>query len=240
VTELQLAEPELHPVTLQIEERETLGLRGSSPPGTPDRVAIGKPQCIALDRAAVDWRGRRFLKAHADASYYLLAFDCSFRHDRESPLETAWLQVDLGIPQSEDGGTATAWSLEPLLQYNPISVSRTVNLSAMLKFVGPGGLAEIGPSASREKVETYEQQAVFLEGLGEGTSSPAWAFTRTPLVEIRGPFHFRLVAEVTRAARAEGVVSCGATIKHSLLGGIFSYSANLDDVPSVRIVSIPS
>jgi hypothetical protein len=238
--EIELPKTELQPVMLEIEERETLGLRGSAPSEAPDRIAIGKPQCLALDRATLNRRARRFLKARSGSSYYLVAFDCSFRYEEERPLESAWLRIDLLIPEERVEGTATAWSLEPLLQYDAISVSRTVSLSAALKLTaGVGVSGELGPSGERQTIETYERRAVFLEGLGEGTSSPAWSFTRTPVAEIRGAFHLRLVAELPAASRAEGVVSVGATIKHRVLGGIFSYSANLDDVSNVRVVPIP-
>jgi CHAT domain len=158
-----------------------------------------------------------------------------------SACETALGRVDRadnlrGLPATllAAGAEVVVGTLWPVL-----ADARTVNLDASLKLTGIGPVpAEVGPSASRETHEEYERQAIFLEALGEGTSSAAWSFTRTPVAEIGGPFYLRLVAELPKAAHATGALSVGASIRQHAIG-IFSYTANLQELPAARLLNIP-
>lgn len=239
MTTFDLPQQELIPLGLELEERQTLGLRERAPVDAPGRIALGRPQCIALDEKTVDRDAQRFLKTRDAHAYYLVALTCSFQQDLQRPLETAWLKFDLRLTGGAPGLEVVAWSLEPAILYKTIKVTRTVKLDASLKLTGIGPVpAEVGPSASRETHEEYERQAVFLEALGEGTSSAAWSFTRTPVAEIGGPFHLRLVAELPKAAQAIGTLNVGASIRQRAIG-IFSYTANLQELPAARLLNIP-
>jgi hypothetical protein len=238
LTTIWLPDAELVPVPLVLEERVTLGPQQAGSSVLPDRVSVGRPSCQALDASSVDEDARPFLGRRADHEYYLVGLTCSFMHDVNAPFLTAWLQLSLSLTDDGPDATtghdeATAWSLAPTVLFEPMDVSQTSELDAELKLTGFAGIStDIGVGGKRETEAHFVRKEIFLEGLGEGSSKPVWAFTKTAVSDIRGPFRLRAVTEIPYGRSAAGVVTVGASLGRKLMG--LSYSSPLKNVPPAR------
>jgi hypothetical protein len=235
MTRFDLPEEEFHEVTLEPEDRVTLGAREDTADAPISRIVLSRPLVKAIDVSVVDEDTRPFLRDHADREYYLVGLACSFKHDEREPVISAWVQVELRLTDDDPEGIVSAWSLQPEQLSDPAELTRTVEFDPSLKLTGVAGVGvEIGVGGKKATETHFTRDLTFLEGLGIGTPSPAWSFTRTDAHEIRGLFRLRFIAELSAENTAEGVISAGATIKRRLLGR--SYVAALKDRPDLERV----
>jgi len=237
MNELTLPMPDPERVPMLLEKRQTLGAAKDAPDELSDRIAIGRPNGVPIDAAALEPDARRFLENRPGSAFWLLGLTCSFLAEDEAPLERAWLEVRLHAEEPASGAEPIAWSMEPLSLSKPREVSDVFKLDASLKLTTPGFPVEIGPSAAREKTVTAEEQLPYLEAHREGTARPSWIFTRTALTEIRGVHRLSAVIELPAGTRARAEVSAGATVKLKLLG-LISYRAKLDELPQHQTVAL--
>jgi hypothetical protein len=227
---IELSDSPLVPVSLEPERRATLGAGGTAPV-LAERISLGQPLPKVVDQSAVDDETREFLDMDDACEYYLVGLRCSFAFDPNKPFRSAWIQAELAPLPGFEVNELTVWSLEPTKEYEPLEVARTASVDARLKLT-PVAIAGAEMGGKRERAQHYTRQEAFLEGLGEGTRTPAWEFTKTPGHEIRGPFRLRFVARLTAGAKVQATVSAGATVAKSLLG--VSYVAAFDEVPEIR------
>lgn len=232
MSRIYLPDEEFHDVELEPEDRVTLGT-SVDPSSVPrKRIALARPLVRRMDVSVVDADTRPFLEAAVDREYYLVRLGCSFRHDSQEPFTSAWLEADLRPGDDNPDGVVSAWSLYPVSQSDPAEMTRQVEIDPSLKLTGVAGVSvDVGVSGKKSTQANYTSSMVFLEGLGAGTSSPAWSFTRTDAHEIRGEFWLNFVAEVSAGHSAEGVISAGATIQRRTLGR--SYVVSLKDRPNL-------
>jgi hypothetical protein len=238
VTRLLLPDQEVHDIVLEPEERVTLGPGAGSAPLAAGRIQLARPVALRIDVNAVDADTRPFLEQNSHREYYLVGLGCSFRHDQAQPLVSAWLQVELGLVGGDSGGIVSAWSLQPEQLAAAAEVTNGVELDPTLKLKPLGALGlDVGVSGKKTTQAQFSRGLIFLEGLGAGTASPAWSFTRTDAQEIRGAFRLRFVAELSEGRAAEALVSVGATIEtKGRLGR--SYVAHLTDVPELAHIHL--
>jgi hypothetical protein len=230
---------EFHDVELEPEDRVTLGVPVDLSDVPRKRIALARPLVQPMDVSAVDADTRPFLQAAVGREFYLVRLGCSFRHDVQQPFISAWLQADLRLGDDSPDGIASAWSLYPVSLSDPAEMTREVEIDPSLKLTGVAGVSvDVGVSGKRSTQARYTSSMIFLEGLGAGTSSPAWSFTRTDAHEIRGEFWLSFVAEVSAGHGAEGVVSAGATIRKRTLRR--SYVVALKDRPDLAQLRLTS
>jgi hypothetical protein len=239
VTLIDLGEPQgLVPIALQVDRRVTLGGRAAlgAPQELSERIAIGRPQCAALDVDTVDTEARPFLEKRKDSVFWLLGLTCSFLALEDAPIDRAWLQVRLESIPSEETAEPLAWSMEPLSLTDPVQIAQSAKLSASLKLMSELVPVEVGPSTERGKTSEYTRKVPYVEAHSEGTAKPSWIFTRTKITEVRGVHRMRAVVEmpISRATRAE--VSVGATLKLKKFG-LISYKSELADLPEHQTVT---
>lgn len=235
MTELELSDATLEPVSLGLDRRVTLGSANRAPDEQQDRISLGRAACVPLDLARVDADARTFLERKPESSFWLLALTCSFRAMDDEPIEKAWLEVRLHTETPKGALEPTAWSMEPLALSNPLRVSKGAKLDASLKLTSTVIPLDFGPAASWERTHEYEQHVPYVEAHREGTARPSWIFTRTPITDIRGVHRLRTVIELPTGATARGEVSAGATLRLKLLG-LIPYRAKLDDLPEQQSV----
>lgn len=239
MTRIYLPAEDFQDVALEPEDRVTLGAP-TDPADVPlSRIALSRPLVRRMDVSAVDEDTRPFLEGNADREYYLVGLGCSFKHDDREPFISAWLQVDLRLLDDDPGGIVSAWSLQPEQLSDPAEMTRDVELDPSLKLTGIAGVAvDVGVSGKKATEAHFTRSLIFLEGLGIGTPSPSWSFTKTDAHEIRGPFRLRFVAELSAGRSADGIISAGATIKKRMLGR--SYVAPLTGRPDLERVRLDS
>lgn len=237
MTELEITDTTLLPVTLGLDQRTTLGPATDAPGEQDDRISLGRPTVVPLDVNTIDADTRLFLAGRPESMFLLLALTCSFRAVNEEPIEQAWIEVQLQTQQPADADDPTAWSMEPLSLTSPVQVSEVTRLDASLKLTSPVVPIELGPAAGREKTEAFEVPMPFLEAHREGTSRPAWIFSRTKIMEVRGVHRLRTVIDLPAGATGRAEVSAGATLRLKRLG-LIPYRALLDQLPEHRIVQL--
>ncbi|QTE00782.1 hypothetical protein [Streptomyces cyanogenus] len=237
MTSLDITDPVLEPVTLDLAQRVTLGSRRQPPDEQPGRIALGRPVCLPLDLATVDEEARIFLSGRPDSAFWLLALVCSFRAVEDEPMESAWLNVRLRTVRPAGAEPPTAWSMEPLALADAVEVSKTVSLDAELKLTSVLVPIEVGPSAGREWTRSYERSETYVQAHAEGSAQPSWFFTRTPVREIDGVHRLRTVVELPATAVGEAEVSVGATLKLKRCG-LIPYRTDPDRVPAPRTVRL--
>jgi hypothetical protein len=239
MTKIYLPEEHFHDVALEPEDRVTLGAPADPADVPLSRIALSRPLVRRIDVSAVDEDTRPFLEGNADREYYLVGLGCSFKHDEREPFISAWLQVDLRLLDDDPGGIVSAWSLQPEQLSDPAEIKRDVELSPALKLTSSVGVAlDVGVSGKKAMEAQFTRSLIFLEGLGVGTSSPSWSFTKTDAHEIRGPFRLTFVAELGAGRSAEGRISAGATIKRRMLGR--SYVVPRQGRPDLECVRLDS
>lgn len=236
-TTMHLAEPDLAPVVLGLEDRRMLGARSEAPDDLQDRISLGRPVCVPLDLAAVDPEAKVFLAENPGSTFWLLGLTCSFREDESKPMQEAWLQVTLRTLLPADADEPAAWSMQPLVLEDSVELSRTASLDASLKLTGDGIPVEAGPSVAREKVEKRTTREPYVLAYREGTARPSWIFKQTGSTTIRGVHRLRMVVELPAGAQGEAEVSAGATLRMKLLG-LIPYRANLTNLPGHRKIQI--
>lgn len=237
MTTLELDDPELRPVTLDLDQRRVLGASATGTLPIENRIALGRPVCRALDLATVDAEARDFLDGRPESSFWLLALSCSFLAIADEPIETAWLQVQLMATTPPGATDPIAWSMEPLALTDPVQVSRSARLDATLKLRSEVMPIEVGPSLSRSSSETYVHRAPFVEAHSEGTARPSWVFTRTEVTEVRGVHRLRAVVELPAGVTGKAEVSAGATLRLKALG-VLPFRAQLKELPDSQSVQL--
>jgi hypothetical protein len=237
MTELKIADTPLLPVALGLDQRVTLGPRTDAPGEQADRISLGRPAVVPLDINTVDADGRVFLQGRPSSTFLLLALTCSFRAVEEEPIEQAWIEVQLRTLQPADSEDPTAWSMEPLSLTSLVQLSEVTKLDASLKLTSPVVPIEFGPDAGREKTEVVMVSVPFVEAHREGTSRPAWIFSRTKIVEVRGVHRLRTVISLPAGATARAEVSAGATLRLKRLG-LIPYKALLDQLPEHQVAQL--
>jgi hypothetical protein len=237
MTELKIADTPLLPVTLGLDRRVTLGPATDAPGEQDDRISLGRPTVVPLDVNTVDTDTRVFLQGRPSSSFLLLALTCSFRAVNDEPIEQAWIEVRLQTVQPPGSDDPTAWSMEPLSLTSPVQVSEVTKLDASLKLTSPVIPIEFGPAKGREKTETFRIQVPFVEAHREGTSRPAWIFSRTKITEVRGVHRLCTVIDLPARATARAEVSAGATLRLRKLG-LIPYKALLDRLPEHQVAQL--
>lgn len=239
MTRIELPKEEFEEISLEPEDRVTLGAPAYQGEAVSSRILLSRPLVQSIDVSVVDEDTRPFLEGHGGREYYLVALGCSFKHDDHEPFISAWLQVDLRLLNDDPDAVVTAWSLQPEQLSEPAELTRTVELDPSLKFTGVGGVGvDIGIGGKKATETHFTRDLIFLEGLGRGTQSPSWSFTKTDAHDIRGEFRLRFIAELSAGESAEGIISAGATIKKHKLGR--SYVAPLKRRPELERVSLGS
>jgi hypothetical protein len=237
MTRIYLPDEEFHDVALEPENRVTLGAPADLADIPLSRIALSRPLVRRMDISAVDQDTRPFLEGNVGREYYLVGLGCSFNHNDREPFISAWLQVDLRLLDDDPGGIVSAWSLQPEQLSDPAEITREVELDPSLKLTSIAGVGfDAGLSGKRATEVHFTRSLIFLEGLGVGTPSPSWSFTKTDAHEIRGPFRLRFVAELSAGRSAEGIISTGATVKKRTLG--HSYVAPLKGRPDLECVRL--
>lgn len=237
MTELKIADTTLLPVTLSLDRRTTLGPMADAPGQQDDRISLGRPTVVPLDVSTVDADTRVFLEGRPSSTFLLLALTCSFRVVNDEPIEQAWIQVQLSTLQPVGCDDPTAWSMEPLSLTSPLRISETTRVDASLKLTSPLVPVEAGPSAAGEKTEAFQVSVPFVEAYREGTSRPAWIFSRTKITEVRGVHRLRTVIDLPAGATGRAEVSAGATLRLKKLG-LIPYKALLDQLPERKVIQL--
>ena len=237
MTELKIADTALLPVTLTLDRRMTLGPMADAPGQQDDRISLGRPAVVPLDMSTVDTDARAFLEGRPSSKFFLLALTCSFRVVHDKPIEQAWIQVQLSTLQPAGCDDPTAWSMEPLSLTSSLRISETTKVDASLKLTSPLVPVEAGPSMAGEKTEAYQVSIPFVEAYREGTSRPAWIFSRTKITEVRGVHRLRTVIDLPAGATGRAEVSAGATLRLKRLG-LIPYKALLDQMPERKVVQL--
>lgn len=237
MTTVNLTDGELVLLALQRDARVTLGARPGDVPDELDRISIGMPQTPPLDPSVVDEATRLFLTNRPGARFVMLALTCSFRADAVEPLEKAWIEVTMRTTAPDGAAEPIAWSLEPQILADEVTVSRTVKLDGMLKLTSDVVPVEAGPSASRETKLEYRRLQPYVEAYREGTARPSWIFTRTPIAEIRGIHRMRAIVQLGTATTGEATVGVGATVRHRAFGPI-TYRTRLDRLPVAQRIPL--
>ncbi len=238
MTEIRLDDPELAAVPLVADSRTTLGGRGTEAPDEPDdRISLGRPVCVALPPDLVDADAQVFLQGRPQSQFCLLALTCSFRADDDAPIERAWIEVRLETQAPEGSDAPIAWSMEPLSVSDPMHVEETAKLDASLKLTTPLVPVELGPSVGREKKVVIDRPLPWVEAHREGTSRPSWIFSRTAIVDVRGPHRLRTVVELPAGATGQAEISAGASLRLKALG-LIPYRARLDRLPEHQKVTL--
>jgi hypothetical protein len=239
VTVIDLGESgELVPMTLHLDPRVTLGTRERAdvPAELSDRIAIGRPLCAPINLTAVDAEARPFFAERHDSAFWLLCLTCSFLASEDAPIDRAWLQVRLRSAPPEKGDEPVAWSMEPQALSDPVKIARSAKLSASLKLSSELVPLEVGPAVERGKTSEYTRDVPYVEAHREGTARPAWIFTRTEIVEIRGVHRMRAVVEVSAGRQARAEVSVGADLALKRFG-LIPYKSKLADLPEHQTIT---
>lgn len=235
MTEFELPDAALEPVTLAVDRRTTLGASQDPPDKQTDRISLGRPTCKQLTLETVDAEAKSFLEQNPASSYWLLSLICSFRAVEDAPIEQAWLEVVLSTVLETEAEEPTAWSMEPLTLNDPVKISSVVKLDSSLKLRSPVVPLDGGGGASRQTTTDYEKRIPYVEAYREGTANPSWWFSRSTVTEVRGVHRLRTVVEVPRGVGTRAVVKAGATLKLKLLG-LVTYRTPLDDPPEERSI----
>jgi len=237
MTTLEIPEPEMFTVALDLEKRTTLGPTDETRVHI-DRVALGRPFCVTIDPATVDADAKSFLRARAESTFSLLALTTSFTPDEENPLESAWVDVTLRTNEPPRAPEPIAWAMKPLAASDPVAVSRTVSFNGSLKFTSELIPIDVGPETGMARETSYERRAVSVEALREGTSRPRWTFFRTEVTQIRGIHRLFLIVETVAGSSGFAKISIGATVRLRRLK-VFRYRAPLEHLPDVVQVALP-
>jgi hypothetical protein len=230
VTTIDLPDGQFVPLQLLRDQRVTLGGTHGDVPEELDRISLGRPVVRPLNLTTVDEGTRSYITDRPGARFLMLALTCSFRADVEEPLEKAWIEAAMRIITPDYATEPIAWSLEPQMLTDEVTVSRTVRLDGMLKLTSEVVPIQAGPGASRETKTEFRRQQPYVEAYREGTARPAWIFTRTAIAEIRGIHRMRAVVELPSTAVGEATVGVGATVRYRVAGPI-TYRARLDHLP---------
>jgi hypothetical protein len=238
MTTLDLPEPELLSISLDPEQRVTLGAPVVVGPQT-ERVSLGRPVCQPVALETVDADTKPFLTGRPDSIFSLLGLVVSFAYDKANPLESAWVDVALRRQAPPDAPEPVAWSMLPMSEADPVNVTKKATFDASLKLKGQPLPIDIGPSTGRQNDRSYTQHAVSVEAFGEGTSTVRWAFFATEVSPIRGTYRLLLIVETAGGSSGRAEISVGATIRLQRRK-LFRFRAALDNVPDVAVIAVPA
>jgi hypothetical protein len=239
MTTFDLPEPELLSVSLDPDQRVTLGFGVGGVVGAePERAWLGRPFCRPADLDSVDADARPFLTGRPESAFSLVGFPVSFSHDEDNPLVSAWVDVTLRRQAPPDAPGPVAWSMLPLSESDPVNIAKKATVDASLKFTSGLLPVDIGPSAGHETDQSYTQRAVSVEALGEGTSAARWEFFATEVSPIRGTHRLMLIVETASGSSGQAEISIGATIRIRRQK-VFRFKAALEKVPEIAIVAVP-
>lgn len=182
--------------------------------------SIGTPLVYPFteELAAKDKELAQFMAHEQDHRFFLVLIACSFRPKRDTPFESASLQIQL---QGAAEAQAIAWSMSPELASETVQYERKVNVGSDFKLVKFG--AEAGISGERREV--------CIEATGILQSDPAWEFTRTERVAIRGSHRLFLVVRSPRGIAVTGSLELSMTMRQLHLG-LIPYNVELPDTAS--------
>jgi hypothetical protein len=190
------------PVSLELRSSRTAA---DAPARLDDRIVLGAPAVRLLlpDTVIGDDELRAFLTAEAAQNdYWLMQFTCTFEHDEQLPLTTAWLQLTL----QSSGARPVANAMEPA----KLSTNRAVNWSARLRV--PCVFAEL------EADGKHVSEEIFCEASREGTPRPSWKFFATSSETIRGLQRLRMVVRGPAGCGLAASAQVGATVYHRRFG----------------------
>ena len=166
--------------------------------------------------AAQDKNLGQFLVREHDHRFVLVHIACTFRPDHGAPFESASLQIQL---QDTGGADAIAWSMSPERVTDNVTSSRKVSIGSNLKILELG--AEVETSAERRDIH--------IEASGLLQSDPAWEFTRTDRIAIRGSHRLFLVVRSSRGGTVTGSLELSMIVRQLRLG-LIPYKVELPDV----------
>lgn len=225
--DFNLPAPTPFPVDLLLDTRQ-IRHDGNGPAGEPapepvlaGRVAVGGPIAANVAKAMVDEDPAlaAFVESQeATSRFMLLHLAVTFQGtDDDPPLQSASVEFKLS---SESGPAPIAWSMAPAVVSHPSQISQTVKIGPQLKLFG---VEASGLSVERSR--THQSEEVFLEALRELRSDPAWEFSRTRTMTLRGSHRLIMIAQGPRGTSARGEIKIRAAVRRRRL---FSYQAVLD------------
>lgn len=233
--DFNLPAPTPTPVDLLLDTRQIrkdkpdlAGDSASAPAPAPEpvlagRVAVGGPVAAKVSKAMVDADPAlaAFVESQeATSRYMLLHLAVTFQStDDDPPLESASVEFKL---TSESGALPIAWSMAPAVVSHPSQIAQTVKIGPQLKLFG---VEASGLSVERSR--TYQSDEVFLEALRELRSDPAWEFSRTRTMTLRGSHRLIMIAQGPRGTSAKGEIKIRAAVRRR---HVFSYRAALDPI----------
>ena len=235
MTTLKLPEPELHEVRLDLYERTVLG-RGQTAESQSGRLELGLPILKPLNAETVDEDTRPFLQARPNSRFHLLTITTSFRHDKDFPFESAWVDITLQCPALGATEQPVAWSMRPHCEADAVPVTREITLNPTLQLSAVGITVNASAGSIKNEIE-IKRSDVSLEALNEGTDHPRWAFYNTDSRQIRGIHTLCLVIDLPANTQGTASIGMGATIRMRHMK-IFRFSAALAETPQIGTVKI--
>jgi hypothetical protein len=232
---IELPEPTEQELVLEPNLRATRGLRGTgdeppSPALEPQRqrLSIGEPVFRRVGvESTDDVELRRFLEEEDDYDFYRGMLTCTLRQDDdEARFAAAVLGVDLGTVEAGPS-PPIAWSMEPLRSFDAVPVTRSVRFGPSLELFG------VGLDAGAEAGSQRERKEIFVEGLYERESTPAWRLYRTESTPLQGGQRFDLVVRAPKGTTTLGTVGLSATVEWKRFG-LVAYRARLPGQPELE------
>ena len=235
---IELPTPQEHELVLEPNVKAIRGILSDEPPAAAleplrRRLSLGEPvfrrvDVDSTDDAELQW----FLEQDgAEYDFYVGRLTCTFREARDDRFASAVLDIDLST-----GGRAArapiAWSMEPLLSFDPVQLTRSISLSPSLKLLG------LGLEASAQTGSQRERKEIFVEALYELESTPSWALYRTGSTPLRGAQRFHLVVRSPKGAATLANVGVSATLERKRLG-IVPYRAAVTERPELSFELSP-
>jgi len=98
--------------------------------------------------------------------------------------------------------------MSPTLVTHHAQVSRSIKIGPQLKLVG----AEIG-GLGVEHATSHQTAEAFLEALCELHADPAWQFTRTRTIALRGSHRLAMIVSAPRSSDTQATVTIRASIR---------------------------
>jgi hypothetical protein len=239
MTTFDIEDSQLETLPLELDRRVTLGAAQDAPEQQLDRLSVGRPLFRALDAAGLDEDTRQFLSDRPKSRFGLLALTCSFRFSEDEPLEKSWLEATMRTLEPADADSPVAWSMEPRVLQDAVTISRVVKLDMSLQLTSEVVPIEVGPTAGRETTTGFTRNQPYVEAFREGTARPSWIFTRTKVSEIRGLHRLRAVVELPAGSSGEVEVTAGATVRHKWLG-LITYRSTIGQAGELQRIPLQS
>lgn len=182
------------------------------------RLRLGRifTRKLTPETTGEDLELKAFVEADEDRfDYHVLRFTCTFEADRDAPIESAWIRMDLTHADENPNPDSqpVAWSLEPTLLSTPTGIVRRIDIQGPMKLM----------TYSKERVDPED---IYLQARYNGTSHPTWYLTRTEHRGIEGDHDLRATVRLPCAGEGLVRVGLGASVRRKI-GRLIPYVALL-------------